>query len=49
MKTMSADKIAPMVVSLLSDAAEGVTGQIFGVRKNEIIPVQRARPVPLRA
>lgn len=45
MKTMSADKIAPMVIALLSDAAKDVTGQIFGVRKNEIFVFSMPRPV----
>jgi NAD(P)-dependent dehydrogenase (short-subunit alcohol dehydrogenase family) len=37
LKTMSADKIAPLVVFLASDAAKDVTNQIFAVRKNETI------------
>jgi len=45
MKTMSAAKIAPMVAALLSDAAKDVTGQVFGVRKNEIFVFSRPRPV----
>jgi NAD(P)-dependent dehydrogenase (short-subunit alcohol dehydrogenase family) len=36
MKKMEANKIAPLVVYLLSDAGARVTGQIFGVRANEI-------------
>ena len=45
MKAMSADKIAPMVAALLCDAAAGVTGQTFGVRKNEIFVFSKPRPV----
>jgi NAD(P)-dependent dehydrogenase (short-subunit alcohol dehydrogenase family) len=36
MKKMEAVKIAPLVVYLLSDAGAKVSGQIFGVRANEI-------------
>jgi NAD(P)-dependent dehydrogenase (short-subunit alcohol dehydrogenase family) len=45
MKTMSADKIAPMVAALLSDAAKDITGQIFSVRKNEISLFVMPRPI----
>lgn len=40
LKTMSADKIAPLVVFLCSDASKDVSGQIFAVRKNEIFLYQ---------
>jgi NAD(P)-dependent dehydrogenase (short-subunit alcohol dehydrogenase family) len=36
MKKMEAGKIAPLAVYLLSDAGAKVSGQIFGVRANEI-------------
>ena len=36
MKKMGAAKIAPLAVYLVSDAAAQVSGQIFGVRANEI-------------
>ena len=42
---MTAAKVAPMAVFLLSDAAEGVTSQIFGVRMNEIMVFSANRPV----
>jgi hypothetical protein len=44
-KKMTPAKIAPMAVFLLSDAAEGVTSQIFGVRMNEIMLFSANRPV----
>ena len=45
LKTMSADKIAPLVVYLASDAASAVSNQIFAVRKNEIVLFSKPRPV----
>ena len=37
LQKMEARKVAPMAVYLISDAAAEVTGQIFGVRANEIM------------
>ncbi len=45
MKRMTPEKIAPLVAYLCSDAAQDVTGQIFGVRSNEIFLFNQPRPV----
>lgn len=45
LKSMSADKIAPLAIFLASDAAREVTGQIFCVRKNEIFLFSVPRPI----
>ena len=44
-KTMTAEKIAPLAVFLASDLAKDVTGQIFAVRKNEVFLVSQPRPL----
>ena len=44
-KKMEARKVAPMAVFLVSDAAAEVTGQIFGVRANEIMLFSQPRPI----
>ena len=41
----TADKITPFIVSLLTDAAADVSGQIFGVRMNEIYLYSQPRPI----
>lgn len=45
MKRMTPETIAPMVAYLCSDAAEDVTGQVFGVRQNELFLFGHPRPV----
>jgi len=45
LRRMTPDKIAAMVVFLSSDAAAGVSGQIFAVRNNEIFLMSQPRPI----
>ena len=42
---MTPEKIAPLAVYLCSDQAQDVSGQIFGVRFNEIFLFSQPRPV----
>jgi NAD(P)-dependent dehydrogenase (short-subunit alcohol dehydrogenase family) len=42
---MTPEKIAPLTVYLGSDQADGISGQIFGVRNNEIFLFSQPRPV----
>ena len=44
-KAMKPEKIAPMCVYLMSDAAEDITGQIFYCRANEVMLMSQSRPV----
>ena len=41
---MTPEKIAPLAVALCSDFASEVSGQIFGVRNNEIFLFNQNRP-----
>jgi NAD(P)-dependent dehydrogenase (short-subunit alcohol dehydrogenase family) len=45
MQAMGPEKIAPLSVYLLSDAAKDVSGQIFAVRMNEIFLMSQSRPI----
>ena len=44
-KMMTADKIAPFVVALCADGSKDVSGQLFGVRRNEIYLFSQPRPI----
>jgi NAD(P)-dependent dehydrogenase (short-subunit alcohol dehydrogenase family) len=44
-KQVTAAKNAPLVAFLASDAAAGITGQIFATRKNEIFLMSQSRPI----
>jgi NAD(P)-dependent dehydrogenase (short-subunit alcohol dehydrogenase family) len=45
LKKLDANKIAPFVVALCGDGGAKVTGQIFGVRNNEIFLFSQPRPI----
>ncbi|HVB48042.1 MAG TPA: SDR family oxidoreductase, partial [Burkholderiales bacterium] len=45
LKSMHTAKIAPLAVYLASDAAAEVSGQIFGVRANELFLFSQHRPI----
>jgi len=45
LKKLVPEKVAPFVVGLCADAARHVTGQIFGVRNNEIYLFSQPRPI----
>ena len=42
---MTPEKVAPLAVYLCTEAATGITGQIFSVRNNEIYLFNQPRPV----
>jgi len=44
-REMTPEKIAPLVVYLGSDRADGISGQIFSVRNNEIYLFSQTRPI----
>ncbi|WP_290866554.1 SDR family NAD(P)-dependent oxidoreductase [Aquabacterium sp.] len=45
LKKLDADKVAPFVVGLCCDGASHVSGQVFGVRNNEIYLFSQPRPI----
>ena len=45
LQQMTPDKNAPMVVFLASDAAAGITGQVFATRFHEIFLMSQTRPL----
>ena len=45
LKKLIPEKIAPFIVALASDEAQTVSGQIFGVRNNEIYLFSQPRPI----
>jgi NAD(P)-dependent dehydrogenase (short-subunit alcohol dehydrogenase family) len=45
LKKLVPERVAPFVVGLCADAAGDVTGQVFGVRNNEIFLFSQPRPI----
>jgi hypothetical protein len=45
LKAMAPEKIAALPVFLLSDLANGITGQVFAARMNEIFLMGQSRPI----
>jgi NAD(P)-dependent dehydrogenase (short-subunit alcohol dehydrogenase family) len=45
LKKLDADKIGPFCAALCSDTAANVSGQVFGVRNNEIYLFSQSRPI----
>ncbi len=45
LKKLDPNRVAPFVVGLCADAAQDVSGQIFGVRNNEIFLFSQPRPI----
>jgi NAD(P)-dependent dehydrogenase (short-subunit alcohol dehydrogenase family) len=45
LQKMETAKIAPLAVYLASDAAAGVSGQVFAVRANELFLMSQSRPI----
>jgi hypothetical protein len=45
LKKLVPEKVAPFVVALCADQAAHVTGQVFGVRNNEIYLFSQPRPI----
>lgn len=45
LKKLDADKIGPFCAALCSDGGAKVTGQVFGVRNNEIYLFSQSRPI----
>lgn len=44
-RKMTPDKVAPLAVALMLDAAKEVTGQIFSARMNELFLFSQSRPI----
>ena len=45
LKKLKPELIAPLPVALMSDAASHVSGQVFGVRRNELYLFSQSRPI----